>query len=59
VPADPNVLAHTPIHQRDNRPDPQRLGDRGVEVLRLAAVQIRDQAAQRAGMVQQQVEGPG
>ena len=59
VPADPDGLAHVAIHERDHRPDPQRLHDRGVQVLRRTAVQLRDQAAQCPGMVQQQVESPG
>ena len=59
MPADPDGLAHVTIHDRDHRPDPQGFRDRGVQVLRRSAVQVRDQAAQGAGIVQQQVEGPG
>jgi len=59
VPADPDGLAHAPIHERDHRPDPQRLHDRGVQVLRRTTVQLTDQAAQHPRMVQQQIEGPG
>ena len=55
--SDPGGLAHMAIDERDHRPHPQRLHDRRVQVLRPTAVQLRDQAAQRARMVQQQVEG--
>ena len=59
VAADPDGLAHMAIYERDHRPDPQRLHDRGVQVLRPTAVQLRDQAAQCPGVMQQQVESPG